>query len=102
MPSSDHRATRLICSTLLASRRLSSVVLGPCRSTVISKGRVSRLQKRAECGVKAGSSRNSSSQACHETDEIASVVQLLVVDGPIALRVRGSFNAEDRAALLHA
>ena len=59
------------------------------------------FRSRAGCVVKGCSSRNLSGQACHEADEIAPVVQLLVIDRPIACRVRGSFNAEDRATLLH-
>ena len=54
------------------------------------------------CGIKPDLSRNLSGQACHEAHEVTSVGQLLIIDRPIACRVRGSFNAEDRAALLHA
>jgi hypothetical protein len=45
---------------------------------------------------------DSDNLACDEADESASVVQLLVIDRPIDRRVRSSFNAENRAALLHA
>src|SRR5882724_2789919 len=48
----------------------------------------------------AGSTRHLSNQACHELDEIPSVVQPFVIDWTAACRVRSSLNAKDRAALL--
>src|SRR6266852_1730169 len=48
----------------------------------------------------AGATRHLSNQACHELDEIPSVVQPFVIDWTAACRVRSSLNAKDRAALL--
>src|ERR1700733_7646946 len=60
------------------------------------------LRSRSGCGIKPDLSRSLSGQACHEADEVTAVMQLLIIDWPIACRVRGSFDAEDGAALLHA
>ena len=48
----------------------------------------------------AGLARHLSNQACHELDEIPSVVQPFVIDWTAACRVRSALNAKDRTALL--
>src|SRR6202453_3562643 len=72
MPSSDRRATSVICSILLALRRLSLLVRGRWRSMTILRGSCSRFQKGVECGIKADPSRHLSSQTFHKADEIVS------------------------------
>src|SRR6266403_635585 len=48
----------------------------------------------------AGLARHLSNQACHELDEIPSVVQPFVIDWTAACRVRSALNAKDRTTLL--
>src|SRR5215470_12034836 len=45
--------------------------------------------------------RNLSYKARDESDEISAVVQCFVIDGTAACRVRGSFNAKNRASWFH-
>jgi len=49
----------------------------------------------------AGSARHLSNQACHELDEIPSVVQPFVIDWTAARRVGSSFDTKDRAPPFH-
>src|SRR6267378_5518484 len=49
----------------------------------------------------AGLARHLSNQACHELDEIPSVVQPFVIDWTAACRVRSALNAKDRASRFH-
>src|SRR5258708_11716525 len=102
MPSSDRRVTR---PSLLYVACLAALVLGgsgPMAIDGYQEEEIAAFKSQQDGIDERCSSRRLSRETCHKADEIASVVQLLVIDRPISCRVRGSFNAEDRATLLHA